>query len=66
MRAVDKDSTPKFILPGRDTYESNTPKDEDTGVPDTDKDSRIFLEHVTWFVSSWYVAFGRRTGNTSW
>jgi len=35
-----------------DTHESNTPKDEDIGVPDRDRGSRVFLEHVTWFVSS--------------
>ena len=42
----------KSILPLRDAYESNTPKDDDMGIPDTDKGSRIFREHVTWFATS--------------
>ena len=47
----------------RNTHASNTPNEEDIGVPDKIKGSRSFFEHVTWFVSSRYVAFGRRTGN---
>ena len=47
-----KSSVPKPILPVRDTYELNTPKDEDIRAPDRDKGSRVFLEQVTWFVAS--------------
>lgn len=47
-----KASVLKSTLPVRDTYESNTPKDEDIRVPDKDKGSRVFLEQVTWFVST--------------
>ena len=50
-------------LPIRNTHALNTPKDEDTMVPDNDRGSRNFLEQVTWFVSSLYAAFGKRTGN---
>lgn len=49
---MNKDSTPKSILPVMDTHAPNTPKDKDMGIPDKDKGSRIFLEHVTWLVSS--------------
>jgi len=44
---MDKDSVLTSILPVRDTYEPNTPKDDDIGIPDRDKGSRTFLEHVT-------------------
>ena len=47
-----KASVPKSTLPVKDTHESNTPKDEDTRVPDRDKGSRVFFEQVTWFVST--------------
>jgi len=42
----------KVNVPVRDPYESNTPKEEDIRVLNRDKGSRVFLEQVTWFVSS--------------